>query len=154
MGILNDFEGDAPGGKAFTYGRAKLLVRPVPSDVDRELRRRTLGDVRSRRAGKELLARALDRQDQYTAARAAYALLDTQNFAVGLMNQAAADVYSALLKRELKAGGEALLDGSWTDDVKARIFAKYPRFASKVSDLADSITQDDLEEEGEATEAF
>lgn len=145
--------------RVFVIGRdhdepVKVKLQPVPAAVDRELRRRALGDVKSRRSGSQPLYRSVERMEDLTASRAAHALQDTKNFRLQVDDQAAAERYGALLKRELKPGEEVLLDGSWSPDLKEAIFEDFPRFAAKVDDLAETITQGELEEEEEATEAF
>lgn len=145
--------------RVFVIGRdhgepVRAKVQAVPAAVDRDLRRQALGDVKSRRSGSQPLYRSVERAEDLTRLRAEYALLDTKNFRLAVEDADAAQRYGTLLKRELKVGEEVLLDGCWSPDLKAAVFADFPSFAAKIDDLSQSISQADFEEEEEATEAF
>lgn len=131
-----------------------LEVRPVPAILDRQLRREVFGEIKARKAGNQPVARQLERYEDYAAARAVYAAVNSKNFFLGLGDEAAVAQYGPLLGVEAKAGGEVCLDGKWTEELKKQLVQDFPRFAAKASDLADSILQADLEEETEATDDF
>lgn len=142
-------------GRGQDHGKAvRARIRPVPADVNRALRRRVYGDVKSRRSGNQSVARDLELLEQFARERAVYALVDTENWGVELVDQAAVDEYAPLLKVEAKPGDEVLLDQRCTDEVKRRYLTDFPREAGWVSDKAESITQSALEEEDEATDSF
>ena len=132
-----------------------LEVQPVPAALDRNMRREVFGEIKARKAGNQLVARQIERYEDFAAARAEHAVLNSKDFHLAIGDEDARATYTPLLPTDtLEVGGEVKLDGKWTPELKRRLFADFPRLAGKASDLADSITQGDLEEEEEATEAF
>lgn len=151
--------GEKQEGKWFVRGidhdkPVRVQVRPIPAHVDRDLQRRIFGPVKNRRKGQSW-AKEMDLGREFTRARATYALIESENFLVGLFDDGAAKEYGELFQvPDAKKGQELSLDGKWSADVKERLLTDFPSFAAWVSNKADSITEDEIDEEAEAAQAF
>ena len=151
--------GDEGGGKWIVRGKdhgkpVRVKIRPIPSSVNREIRRGVLGNVKSRKAGNRSVAENLEQLEDLVVARAAFALQEVENYAIELADAAAVAMYGPLLKVEVKPGEEVYLDGKCTEEVKERLFSDYPAEASWVAEQAEKLTRVEAEEEEEATESF
>jgi hypothetical protein len=159
MALFNASEGEKQAGTWFRRGvdhdkPVRVQLRPIPAHVDRDIRRKVFGSVKNRRKGQSW-AKEMDLGEELTRTRAAYALIDTDNFFVGLLDDPAAKAYGELLQApQAKKGEELSLDGKWTDEVKRRFLTDFGSFAAWVSNKADSLTEEEVDEEAEATEAF
>lgn len=142
-------EGGKDHGKPVRY-----QIRPVPSGIDRQLHREVYGNAKARTLGRQSAATAVERMQDYTILRAAYALVDTENFSVEIGDDAAAERYSALLKTPVKKGEEVFLDGRWTDELRRDVLKTARRRAAWISDKADRLMEAAVEEDEEETEDF
>lgn len=133
----------------------RYKIRPIPYEVDRQLHRRVYKDRKVRQLGRESASTSLDRAREFTLLRAAYALVDTDNFALEMVDAGAAALYSKFLGTEVKVGAEPLLDGHWADEaMKADALAVVRNHAAWISDRADKLTEAEVVQEEEEAEDF
>lgn len=143
------YESGKDHGKPVRY-----KVRAVPYEVDKRIHREAYRDAKVRHIGRQSASSAIERMQEYTLLRAAYALVDTENFSIEVGDEGAAVLYSKLLGDKVAAGAEVVLDGKWTDELRKDVLAVVRKRAAWISDKADKLTEAEVEDEEEDTEDF
>jgi hypothetical protein len=132
----------------------RFRLRRVDADWDRETRKRIAKAIggKAKLTGDELI----ERQVRLTRDRAAYALLDSENFSLVVDGPNAVQYFNEQLKPEtpLQVGDVVKLDGKWTAELKNGLFKAMPELASWISDKSDELKNLEAEEEEEETESF
>lgn len=132
----------------------RYKIRQIPFDVDRRLHREAYRKAKVRRIGKESTSAVKERFEDYTLLRAAYALMDTENFSIEIGDAGAAAIYSKLLGQEIAAGAEVVLDGKWTDELRRDVVRVVRNRAAWIVDQAEKLTEAEIEDEQEEAEGF
>ena len=94
----------------------KLVLRRLTGTVERNLKRKFDQDQLRVKGGVTTVD--LEKTRRFTRARAAASLKDTIDYSLVVADDEAAETYSALLGRPVKAGEEVRLDGLWNDGLK------------------------------------
>ncbi len=145
-------ERGADEGTWFTWGRdpetdlpVRFLIRSIPAAVSRPvLRQHGLNKVIGGTRGVEI---DIERREKANRDLAAYALLNTEGFAVRAEHAAAAEQFAALVGGPVEVGKDLVLDGRWNDRLKGHVFTEHPRIASWIVAKATSLEAQAAEEE-------
>jgi hypothetical protein len=132
----------------------RYRIRPIPLETERRLYRKVYGSTKGRKQKKRSMAAGLELMEEHTQLRAAFALVDTENFSVELGDDAAATAYGQLIGQQLVKGTEVLLDGKWTDELRRRVLRLARKRAAWISNKADSLREREIEDDEEETEDF
>jgi hypothetical protein len=143
------FESGEDHGKPVRY-----KIRPIPIEVDRRLHRDVYRGANVGKLRKQSAATAIERAQEYTILRAAYALLDTGNFSVEIGDKETAERFSALLGESVVPCPDLYLDGKWNDELRRAVLATARRRAAWISNKADELVEAQVEDEEEETEDF
>lgn len=154
--------GDEKGGQGQWFVRGKdhgkpvrARIRGISTTVNRDIRRRVYGGVKSRKQGNQPLAADMDRLEDFARERAVYALVDVENWSIVLEDEAAVAAYAPLLGlTDAQPGVEVYLDGKLTEDLKRLYLSHCQNECGWISDKAQSLVDVEIEEEEAATEAF
>jgi hypothetical protein len=124
----------------------KVRVRAVPPDVDRSIRRRRK-ELRNQkmeiqRKGQVTMDLHVDAEREVAIEKACYAVLEFKGLPITPMDQEAVDKYRSLMNgngpAEITKGVPIMLNGSFSDDLKAHIFGRFPTLRTKILELADA----------------
>lgn len=125
----------------------RFKLQPVPAAVTKQLRARFTEGKRAEKIGKQPAARVAQLHEDFVRDRAAYALLDSENFAIVIGDDKAREKYSEALGREVQLEEEIVLDGAWTDEVKALVLTFSPPIADWINHKVDEMSALEAEEE-------
>lgn len=132
----------------------RYKIRPIPLDVDRRLHREAYRNAKVRRIGNESTSTIKERFEEYTFLRAGYALVDTENFAIDCGDVTAAEQYAKQTGGSVQFETEVLLDGKWTDELKAEVLRIVRKRAAWIASKAEKIIEAEVESEEEDAEDF
>ena len=122
-------------------------IRPVPYTVDERINRELNRGVKAAQLAQQPAERVGQRGVAFTQKRAAYALLDTEGMEIETASPEIVDALREALAAAVDVGKAVVLDGHWTDAVKAAVFRYLPRFAAWISNEADRLARDEAQEE-------
>lgn len=141
-------------GEWFVFRReekevVEFQVRRIPALKAKEIEVRHLGRQRPRKISKgvTLIEYDVEKSERVIVEKASYALLDSRNVELPVEDLPA---FPATGKVK---DGYALLDGQWTDEVKAQAFATLPALAVWIVEKATSLevtAQEDEEGKGQS----
>ena len=142
-------------GEWFTIGtdpttreKVQVQLRQIPEVVEREFRKRKprKQDIKVKK-GTQFIPVDLDESRDEARERAAYALMDTKNFAVAIGDPGAAATYGTLLGRQgtVEVGKDLLLDGNWTPAVKEHFLTEHSDLVTWILERLDQLANRTLE---------
>ena len=139
-----------------TGKRVSLFVQIVDEPFVRQLRKEHARGIRAEKVGKQPASEMVERGIATARAYASRALVNSENFEIGLETQATADAFAEALAdgMPLKAGDVVCLDGRWTDAVKALVFRVIPQLVEWINGKADELRGFEAADEEEAAESF
>ena len=122
-------------------GEAGLLVRRIPADVAKEIEDDVFGTTRKVKVkkGVQLIDHDPERSEEVVKRKAAYALVDS----FGNAELPAEDVPAL----DGAVDGFVKLDGRWSPEVKAQVFAAHPDIAIAAVQCAEKLEAKAVEDE-------
>lgn len=141
--------GEEEPRKVFTG--MELKIRRIPSARRLAIaRQHGMGSrkVRVFRNGDSEITRDVEKETAIGVAQAVFALVDSRECQVELLDEASAKVYARLLNdASLKKGDVVTLDGRWTKELREDFLSEYVEVAAWIVSRADEIGQVAAEEE-------
>ena len=143
-GVVVFWRNDTDTGKP-----VRVRIRPVPRHEERRIRAAVYGNLKARKAGDRTLVQAVERGEEVTARMAAYALVDTENFALRCETEDGAKAMSKLLGEPVQPKTDYVVDGRWTGELRDKVLDALPRFAKWICDKAEELAGQEAQEEDE-----
>lgn len=143
-------------GELFTLGtdpatreKVQVRLRQIPESVECDFRKRKprKQDIKVKK-GTQFIPVDLDESRAEARERAAYALMDTVNFAVAIGDVGAAETYGKLLGRPgtVEVGKDLVLDGEWSSvAVKDHVLTEHSDLVTWILERLDQLANRTLE---------
>jgi microsomal dipeptidase-like Zn-dependent dipeptidase len=129
-----------------TRKMVKARVRQIPDEVERELSRAPRKQEVKFRRGLQTMEVDTERSRETARRRAAFALMDTENYEALPGDQGAVQEFQAHGFADAAVGVPVRMDGRWTDDVKAWFLGSYGTdLVTAVLDYVDKLGRRTLE---------
>jgi len=145
-----------------TQAPVRFLIRRIPPHIAKKFLRKNANSVSVAKLEKQSLADAVDRGTDIYAQRAAFALLDSKNFAVIAKDDETARAYTEILKPEapFTAGAVVTFDGKWpkpptaerpweADKLRGHILEAWPLLSTWIAKKSDELSKSEADEEAD-----
>lgn len=151
--------GEDQEGQWFTWKKdakgnpIRFRVRSIPAEEVRRIRAKH-GGMKAEALERKSVAQNLAFGEAIVRDRAAYALLDSENFDIAFGDEATADKFVRAGLPSAKVGTEVFMDGQWTEGLKDLVLTGAPKLAGWVSAKADERANLEAEEDAERDQDF
>lgn len=138
-----------------TGEKVELQIRPLPAGEDRRMSAKYFGRERKVTWSEEGRTQTsnVQRSEEFVRERAILALVETRGAETRVMDAKSAEAYGKVLGEALEVGQLVTLDGHWTQELKALVFADSPELAVWCSEKATQLRTTAAQEEEKKEEA-